>query len=113
MHELSIALSLVDTACEEAQRHDAHVVALHVRVGALSGVVVDALRGAFELAREGTPLAHANLQIEEVPVLMKCPACGGPRPVRSIQQMCCADCGAPATEIVSGRELELAALEVA
>ena len=89
------------------------VVALHVRMGELSGVVVDALKGAYELAREGTPLAHAQLHIEEVPVMMQCQACGGQRPVRSIQQMHCVDCGAPATEIISGRELELAALESA
>lgn len=105
-------MSLIDVACDEAQRRGVRVVALHVKAGSLSGVVIEALAGAFELAREGTPLAQARLEIEEVPVRMNCRACRGERPVRSVQQLCCVECGAPATEIVSGRELELAAMEI-
>lgn len=112
MHELSIAMSLIDVACEEAERHSARVLTLHVKVGPLSGVVVQALSGAFELAREGTPLADSHLEIEEVPVLMNCPSCLAVRPIKSLQELCCQECGAPATEITSGRELELTALEI-
>jgi hydrogenase nickel incorporation protein HypA/HybF len=35
MHELSIALSIVDMAEEEAQRHEARVSAVHLRLGPL------------------------------------------------------------------------------
>ena len=53
MHELSIALSLLDLVEEEAERRGVRVAAVHVRLGPLSGVVRDALVSAFELAREG------------------------------------------------------------
>ena len=40
MHELSLAMSLVDVACEKAQTlGDVRVEALHVRLGPYCGVV--------------------------------------------------------------------------
>jgi hydrogenase nickel incorporation protein HypA/HybF len=61
MHELSIAMSLVELATEEAERRGAsRVSALHVHVGPLSGVVSDALRFSFTLAAEGTPIAQSS-----------------------------------------------------
>ena len=48
MHELSIALSIVDMAQEEAERRSAQVEAVHLELGALAGVVKEALLFAFE-----------------------------------------------------------------
>ena len=51
MHELSIAMALVELASEEAQRLGAvRVDALFVRLGARSSVAADALRFSFDLA---------------------------------------------------------------
>ena len=63
------------------------------------------------LAELSEALAEARLEIEETPVLMRCPTCGE-RPVVSLHQLCCAECGAPATELIRGRELDLIALEI-
>jgi hydrogenase nickel incorporation protein HypA/HybF len=112
MHELSIALSILDVAEEEAQRRGVCVLGIHLKLGPLSGVVKEALLAAYELAREGSPLEGAQLVIEEVPVLAHCPTCQATREVVSIQEMCCADCGTPTTQVISGRELEIVALEV-
>jgi hydrogenase nickel incorporation protein HypA/HybF len=112
MHELSIALSIVDVAAEEAARRGVKVAAVHLRLGPLSGVVKEALLSAWELAREGTALEGAGLKVEETPLLAKCPKCETTRPVVSVQWLCCAECGTPTPEVVSGRELEVAALEV-
>jgi hydrogenase nickel incorporation protein HypA/HybF len=113
MHELSIALSIVDVAAEEAQRRGlGRSAAVHLRLGPLSGVVKDALLSAYDLAREGTELAAANLVIEEVPLVTFCPCCGGPRTLASPQLLCCPECGTATPKVVSGRELEVVALEV-
>jgi hydrogenase nickel incorporation protein HypA/HybF len=113
MHELSIALSIVDLAQEQAERHGAsRVVGIHLRLGPLAGVVKEALLGAYELAREESMLKDAELIIEEVPVLATCPTCQATRAVVSVQQLCCAECGTPTPEVQSGRELELVALEI-
>src|SRR5262245_28699281 len=103
MHELSIALSILDVAAEEAGRHEAaRVVGIHLKLGPYSGVVKEALLSAFELAREGSPLEAARLIIEDVPVTAYCPACHTTREVVSIQQLCCRECGAPSPKVVGG-----------
>ena len=112
MHELSIALRLLDLVAEEADRRGIRVAAVHLRLGPLSGVVRDALVSAFELAREGTPQEKANLVIEEVPVVVSCPRCAGPRTPESAWVLRCPTCGTPTPEILSGRELDLVALEI-
>ena len=62
MHELSIALSIVDVAAEEAERQGGgRVVAVHLRLGRLSGVVKEALLASYELAREGSAVADSEL----------------------------------------------------
>lgn len=66
MHELSIAMSILDAVQDEIeQRGYAGVEAVHLKIGRLSGVVPAALRSAYELAAEQTPLASARLVIEE------------------------------------------------
>ena len=65
MHELSIALSLIDAVCEELPRLGAVTVkSVRVRVGPLSGVVPDALTFAFDIAAVETPIVGARLDIE-------------------------------------------------
>lgn len=112
MHELSIALSMIDLGAEEARRRGARVLAMHLKLGPLSGVVKEALQSAYELAREGTPLADSRLVIEETPLLTNCTQCKVERSVASIQDLRCVVCGTSAMEITSGREMEIFALEI-
>lgn len=114
MHELSIALSIIDIATEEGERLGAaSIEAVHLKVGAFSGVVKEALLSAFELAREGTPLEKAGLVIEVVPVTLCCRACGVTQAIAVAQDVCCGACGALDVEVVAGRELEITAMEIA
>lgn len=113
MHELSIAMSIIELAEEEAERQGgAQVVAVHLKLGALSGVVKDALQGAFEMACEDTSLKGARLIIEDVPVLIFCAKCQVRRSLSSVQLFCCEECGTPSADVVQGKELEVVALEI-
>ena len=113
MHELSIALNLIDLAAERAQRlGDAKVVAVHLKLGQLAGVVQEALLSAFEQARQGSALSEARFVIEDVPVVVHCSMCLTDGEPVSIQDMRCRNCGSPTPQIIRGRELEIAALEV-
>lgn len=113
MHELSIAMSILEAVEEEAeQRGYNSVIAIHVRIGVLSGVVADALASAYELAVEDTPFAQTRLIIETVPITVLCPQCRGPRQVRSAYDLRCSDCEAVSPEILAGRELDISRLEV-
>jgi hydrogenase nickel incorporation protein HypA/HybF len=113
MHELSIAMSIVDMAQEEAERRGVHVSAIHLKLGLLSGVVKDALLSSYEMACTDTPLAGSQLLIEEIPIVVFCPKCQAERPLASMQLFCCSECGTPTAEVVRGKELEVVALEVA
>jgi len=113
MHELSIAMSIVEVVQEEAQRHGSvQIHAVHLKLGQLSGVVKEALLSSYELACFDTPLAGSQLLIEEIPVEVFCPQCAVPRLVSSIQWFCCPECGTPTPTVIRGKELEVVGLEV-
>jgi hydrogenase nickel incorporation protein HypA/HybF len=112
MHELSIALGIVDAALDEAQRRGVQVNAVHVRLGSLSGVVKDALAFSYEVACQDTALEGSRLIIEEVPVRVFCPQCREARTLISIQSFKCPACGAATGDVVGGKEVEVFALEV-
>jgi hydrogenase nickel incorporation protein HypA/HybF len=113
MHELSIALSILDLAAEEAERQGAgRVLGIHLKLGPYSGVVKEALLSAYDIAREGTPLAECALVVEETPLRANCPTCRTMRDVVSVQELRCAVCGAPTPDLVSGQEMEVVALEI-
>ena len=62
MHELSIALSIIEIAEEELARHGGERVrAIHVQVGPLAGVAKEALLFSFGLACEGTAAEGSRL----------------------------------------------------
>jgi hydrogenase nickel incorporation protein HypA/HybF len=113
VHELSIAQYLVDAACDAASREgSSQVTRLVARVGRLSGVVKEALRFSFDLAAEGTACEGAVLDIEDVSVSVHCPQCDAPRDLPDDWHFACPTCGTPTPSILSGRELELASVEI-
>ncbi len=113
VHELSVAMSLVEVASEAASRlGPVRVEALHVRLGALSGVVKEALAFSFDIAAQGTAVEGARLEIEDVPVTAFCPRCNAERTLDASLYLRCPACEGALTEMRHGRELELTALEV-
>ena len=113
MHELSIALSIVDGALEELRRQGAaEAAAVHLRVGRLSGVDKDALMFSYSIACQDTALASSRLVIEDVDVMILCPVCGDERPTQAFPVLTCVKCGAIAERMVRGDELEISAMEV-
>ena len=114
MHELSIAMSIVEAAEEEAERHHGCRVAggpsearAALRRGEGSAaVLLRAGRGGYAAARLAT--GHRG----KVADRGFCPVCKERRPIRSLQSFCCAACGTPAAEVVQGRELEVVGLEM-
>ena len=114
MHELSIAISMIDQISEESEnRGGLAVEAVHLKLGVFSGVDKDALLFAYELACEGSALEGSRLVIESIPLVIYCAACGKDRVPPTLYQLTCPDCGTPGQTIVSGREIEVASLEVA
>ena len=112
MHELSIAMGIVDAALDESQRRGVQVSAVHLRLGALSGVIKDALMFSYEVACQDTPLQGSRLIVVDVPVIVFCPHCLNERELPSVQLFACPECGAPTMDVRQGKELEVFALEI-
>ncbi len=113
MHEASIALSIIKAVEQQLAggKIAGRVETVSVRVGRLTAVVPDNLKFLYGVLAEDTPLAGSSLEITMVPVRGTCRACGISV---EIEEPCflCSGCGSPDLELVSGRELELFAVEV-
>jgi hydrogenase nickel incorporation protein HypA/HybF len=109
MHELSIAQGIVDICTEHAGGR--RVLAVTLEVGALSGVVPEALEFCFEACTRETLLEGARLEIERVGAVGHCPACGLDHDIRACFDPCPACDGL--LEVRRGEELRVKELEVA
>src|SRR5262245_50174965 len=68
MLEASIMQTVFDIAFAQVpDESTTRIIRLRLRVGALAGVVPEALAFAFEAMKPDTPAAHAELEIERVP----------------------------------------------
>jgi hydrogenase nickel incorporation protein HypA/HybF len=112
VHELSIMQSALEVALEQArQAGAARVCALHLRIGALSGVVPEALEFAFGALTPGTPAEGAELVIEPIAARFWCATCQ--REFAADEMLAeCPECHQPSAELRAGRELEVASLEI-
>jgi hydrogenase nickel incorporation protein HypA/HybF len=105
VHELSIAQSLLGIVLQEASRHGVgRVTKVAVKIGALAGVVPSSLTFSFDLIKEGTAASEALLEIERVPVMGVCHACGERMDMSELVTACPA-CGSRDIELCSGQEL--------
>ena len=112
MHELSIALALIDVAAAESRRAGAtRVSRVRCRVGELRQIEDALLREAFDVAREGTCCGAAELIIEKAPLRAWCPRC---RAAFAVQQWRwnCPECGVEGEPRAGGDELELLSIDV-
>ena len=65
MHELSIALSIIEIAEGQLARHSGRRIhAIHLRLGSNAGVAREALDFSFGLACEGTAAEGSRLIVE-------------------------------------------------
>lgn len=113
MHELSIAHSIVEVVTAALPLDErTGVAAVHLRIGRLAGIEAGALHFSYDLVVEGTRLAGSRLVIEEVPVVIHCPACDAARELEGIQRFRCPTCDTPSGDIRRGRELEVASIEL-
>ncbi len=112
MHELSIAMSIVELAEEYAGKEGAgKVTELEIEVGDFSGVVIEALDFAMEEAIRGTRCEGALWKIIRIHPLARCRSCGHEYQPGSLYQSCPA-CGEYGADIVQGKELRLKSILV-
>lgn len=105
MHELSIALRIVEEVTVRAAAEPGRVTRVVVSVGALAGVHAPSLEQAFAVASADGALAGAVLEIVSVPVRVWCGACDAEVELASLSRFACPRCGRPSGVIRAGRDL--------
>jgi len=112
MHEISIMQSTLQLAEKYAREAGGTAISrICLRVGAVSGVVPEALEFAFDVLKKETLAKSASLHIERVPVEFTCSRCRSSLRLNEIR-FDCPDCGELLTLGGGGAELELSHLEL-
>jgi hydrogenase nickel incorporation protein HypA/HybF len=113
MHELTLARSLIEMVDDYANEQGGRQVRrIHVRLGQMSAMT-RALYFCFGSASRGTSCEGAVLDIDEVPLTVRCTTCDAVKTPSGRYNFRCPDCGMPTPEIVTGREMQLTAIELA
>ncbi len=108
MHEMSIAMAVVEQVEEAARAAGASAVeAVRLQVGELAGVVPEALAFCFELACADTVLEGAELTTEPVAAVAECAPCGFEWKVGMPPDLVCPRCDGARAELLTGRELQI------
>ena len=105
MHELTIIENILQIAAQTADEGNlSHIRKINVVIGKMHQVVPDILRSGFMIASEGTKSENAVLEIETVPVRIKCKLCDAEYEVTDLFFLC-RQCGSHDIKMTSGKEL--------
>ncbi len=112
MHELSIAVNIVEMIEDNVEKEKAHIVdKFEIDVGTLSGVVIETLEFALEEAVKNSVCSKAVWKINKIEAKAKCWKCGH---IHSVEDYFspCPECMGFGKEILQGKEIQLKSITV-
>ena len=119
MHELSMAMSILDVILEKAREEEAtRIHEITIEIGELLFLNPEQFKFCMELVTEKTLAEGAQLTIKEKPSKVKCKSCGKKfRWNRSpdnhfIFPVLECECGSKDLEITEGRELNIVSIRI-
>ena len=115
MHELTVAIQIRRGLETELASDEGTLVAdvVRVQVGALSGIVPEALQFAWPHAvADSATLGSARLDIDWINVQLLCVACNDVYTLTEFRSLRCPHCRSPDVEIIAGDELDIASVDV-
>ena len=112
MHEMSIALNVIDIAVERAQQEKARKInEIVLEIGSLSGVLIDSLQFCFESAVKNTIAHKARIKIIKQQATAFCSECGYSFKTDDFIPLC-PECGQMVFDVRNGREMKIKYLNV-
>jgi hydrogenase nickel incorporation protein HypA/HybF len=114
VHEVSIALGIVDELIKIARNNDAiKINSVKLKIGKMSGIVTDSLVFAFDAVKLEHPLlSDALILIEDVPVICECEDCNTRFEHKDIYFPTCTNCKSYNVNIISGEEQHIDKVEM-
>jgi len=112
MHEMSIAINVVDIAVERARKENAQRInEIVLEIGSLSGVLIDSLQFCFESAVKNTMAESAQIKIIRCQAEAVCSACNLSFNTDEFVPMC-PQCGQPVFDVRNGRVMKIKYINV-
>lgn len=112
MHELSLAINIVEICEQTALQNNASVItSLTLDVGKLSGVVMEALETAMESAITNTIMQNATIHYNLIQGMAQCAECGNKFDVVEIYEECPV-CNSYKSSIIAGKELTVSSIDI-
>lgn len=112
MHELSIAVAIVDIAAKEtAKANKSKVDWIELEIGTLAGIEVDSLNFVWPIAVKDTVLENATKKISLIDGEAKCKDCDSVFKLNHIYDAC-PTCKSYLKVILKGKELVVKTLEI-
>lgn len=104
MHEMVIVEGILKAILPEVEKHDvSKVTVVKLKIGEMAGLVPACIEEYFDVAAKGTIAEGARIEIENIPVAIRCEDCGyeggvTPRHYR------CPQCDSINFKLTAGRE---------
>jgi len=110
MHEMSLALSIIEQSRAAAAREGAvRVLEVEIEVGCLAGVLADSLQFCLEAVAATSGLEGALFRITEIVATGDCRVCAATFPADSFLALCPA-CGSDEVVVSGGQDLTIRSL---
>ncbi len=110
---MAVTQNLVEIALNAARAAGAaQIRAIHVEVGALTGVAPESVHFYFDFLSRDTPAAGALLDMKMVPAQATCGDCGVAFAMAPPLDGCCPLCGGAPARVTGGNELLVKSIEV-
>ena len=112
MHELSIAHSLLSIIERSVPSGNKGIVTeVHLNVGTLSAIEIDALVFSFDIVKDKTISSKANLSINSIQGKGECRSCGSIFPIDKYG-VACPECNSFSIDILQGKELKITSISI-
>ena len=112
MHELALAESIANIVEKERLKNSfSKVLSVYIKLGSLHEIVPDALQFGFDSLTQDTPLAGANLKIEQIPIKGRCRQCSHEFVIEEFLFIC-GSCYSGDIEVIEGDELLITHIDV-
>ena len=115
MHELTVAIQIRNALETELASDDGTLIAdaVRVQVGAMSGIVPEALQFAWPHATaDSVALGSALLDIDWIDVQLHCGVCADVYTLAEFRSLRCPSCRSPDVEVIAGDELDIASVDI-
>jgi hydrogenase nickel incorporation protein HypA/HybF len=112
MHELSVVASLFEILEEKVKEQNGKkIILVKLQIGALSGIVPELLRTAFDIYKKDTIAAESELEIKILPLKVQCKDC---KKVMAKDDFIfiCDFCGSTNIQTLEGTEMILEKMDI-